>query len=211
MQIAARKLLAIIREEIETEHKILNDQNPKNLSEGLRYHLINELSVDNNIYRPGSGKFFALFREVRNLWENNEYQANPNEVELLETDLGNWGMYRGQRVPLDWPLLENQNSERNSELNEAEYKGKKVELGKPKRGGGSGKAYVYVKNDKGNVIKVKFGSEMSDAMGDSEEHKKRRKSYGARHNCADKKDRTKAGYWSCRATKFFGRNVPGWW
>ena len=52
---------------------------------------------------------------------------------------------------------------------------------------------------------------MPDAMGDSDAHKKRRKSFGLRHNCADKKDKTKPGYWSCRATKFFGRNISGWW
>ena len=101
------------------------------------------------------------------------------------------------------------------ELDEAEYKGKKVDLNKPKRGGG--KAYVYVnsgKKDKKGRIKVKkvnFGSSMPDAMGDSEAHRKRRKSFGARHNCADKKDKTKPGYWSCRATKFFGRDISGWW
>ena len=52
---------------------------------------------------------------------------------------------------------------------------------------------------------------MPDAMGDSEAHRKRRKSFGDRHNCADKKDKTKPGYWSCRLTKFFGRDIAGWW
>jgi hypothetical protein len=111
-------------------------------------------------------------------------------------------MYQGRRVPLDYPMK--------PDLHEAEYKGRDVELNKPKRGSG-GKAYVYVKNDKGNVIKVTFGSSMPDAMGDSDAAKKRRKSFGERHKCAEKKDKTKAGYWSCRATKFFGRDIPGWW
>ena len=96
-------------------------------------------------------------------------------------------------------------------LNEAEYKGREVELGKPKRGSG-GRAYVYVRDPKtGNVRKISFGSSMPDAMGDSEAHRKRRKSFGDRHGCAKKKDRTKAGYWACRSTKFFGRDIPGWW
>jgi hypothetical protein len=96
-------------------------------------------------------------------------------------------------------------------LPEAKYKGKNVELGKPKRGSG-GKAYVYVRDPKsGNVRKVSFGSSMPDAMGDSEAARKRRKSFGDRHDCANKKDRTKAGYWACRSTKFFGRNISGWW
>ena len=52
---------------------------------------------------------------------------------------------------------------------------------------------------------------MPSAMGDSEEHRKRRKSFGDRHQCSKKKDKTKPGYWSCRLTKLFGRNIPGWW
>ena len=82
---------------------------------------------------------------------------------------------------------------------------------------GGGKAYVYVNSGKKNkdgsikVKKVTFGSSMPDAMGDSDKHKARRKSFGLRHNCADKKDKTKPGYWSCRLTKFFGRNISGWW
>ena len=107
-------------------------------------------------------------------------------------------------------MLEEDNS-----MTEAEYKGKKVELNKPKRGGDG--AYVYVnsgkktKDGKIKVKKVSFGSSMPDAMGDSPEHKKRRKNFGDRHNCADKDDKTKPGYWSCRATKFFGRDIAGWW
>lgn len=126
------------------------------------------------------------------------------EQDLLESDLGEWATFREDLVPLDFPIKENS-------LTEAEYKGRKVELGKPSKGAG-GKSYVYVRNPKtGKVIKVSFGSSMPDAMGDSEAARKRRKSFGDRHNCADKDDRTKPGYWACRATKFFGRDIPGWW
>lgn len=170
------------------------------VSEGMQYHLDHGVGVDKNIYRPGSEKFFELFQETRRLIKVGRYSPNATERELLETDIGEWGIYEGERVPLDWPMLY-----------EAEYKGRKVELNKPKRGAG-GRAYVYVRNPKtGKIIKVNFGSSMPDAMGDSEKDKKRRKSFGDRHNCADKKDKTKPGYWSCRATKFFGRNIPGWW
>ena len=95
-------------------------------------------------------------------------------------------------------------------IQEAEYQGKKVKLNDPIRGG-SKKFYVYVKNDKGNVQKVEFGSSMPDAMGDSEAHRKRRKNYGIRHKCSEKDDKTAPGYWSCRATKHFGRSISGWW
>jgi hypothetical protein len=52
---------------------------------------------------------------------------------------------------------------------------------------------------------------MPDAMGSGPKSKARRKSFGERHGCSDKKDKTKGGYWACRSTKLFGRNIPGWW
>tara|TARA_R110002074_G_scaffold123683_2_gene259554 strand:- start:26442 stop:26921 length:480 start_codon:yes stop_codon:yes gene_type:complete len=71
---------------------------------------------------------------------------------------------------------------------------KKVALNKVQRGG-SKKFYVYVKNDKGNVVKVSFGDPNMEIKRDDP---KARASFRARHDCANKKDRTKAGYWSCR-------------
>lgn len=175
------------------------------LSEGLKWHLEEGVGFDVPVYRAGTEKYFLLIAEARMLYAAGLYQPRSEfEEDLLESDLGEWAEFEGRMVPLDFPM-------RHDELNEAEYKGRKVELGKPKRGSG-GKAYVYVRNPKtGKVIKVSFGSSMPDAMGDSDAARKRRKSFGDRHNCSDKKDRTKAGYWACRATKFFGRNIPGWW
>lgn len=81
-------------------------------------------------------------------------------------------------------------------IEEAEYKGKKVELDKPFRLKGEDKKFgVYVKNDKGNVIVVKFGDPNMEIKRDDPE---RRKSFRARHNCDDKNDKTTAGYWSCK-------------
>ena len=175
------------------------------LSEGINWHLTEGVPFDRPIYRVGSERYFELIREARFLYADGRYQPKSDfEVDLLESDLGEWGEFEGQRVPLDLPMRENA-------LEEAKYKGREVELGKPKRGEG-GRAYVYVRDPKsGNVKKVSFGSSMPDAMGDSDAARKRRKSFGDRHNCADKKDRTKPGYWACRSTKFFGRNIPGWW
>ena len=97
-------------------------------------------------------------------------------------------------------------------MNEAEYRGKKVKLNKPKRGG-SKKFYVYVKNKKGNVIKVSFGD-----TGLSVKLKRRgaRASFAARHKCSQKKDKTKAGYWSCNIGRYWkslggGSNFSGYW
>ena len=81
-------------------------------------------------------------------------------------------------------------------IEEAEYQGKKVELGKVKRGG-SKKFYVYVKDPKTkNDKKVSFG----DTTGLSIKTKdpKRRKAFRDRHNCDNPGPKTKARYWSCR-------------
>ena len=84
----------------------------------------------------------------------------------------------------------------------AEYKGRKVKLNDPSRSSdGKKKFYVYVKNDKGNVIKLGFGDPNMEIKRDDP---KRRASFRARHDCANKTDKTKAGYWSCyqwRASK----------
>ena len=87
------------------------------------------------------------------------------------------------------------------ELDEAEYQGRKVKLGKPTRGDVK-KFKVYVKNDKGNVVKVNFGHKgkgNEKTMRIKKSDPKRRKSFRARHNCDNPGPRWKARYWSCRA------------
>ena len=82
-------------------------------------------------------------------------------------------------------------------LEEAEYQGRKVSLGKPFRTpGGPKKFSVYVKNKKGNTVKVNFGD---PNMKIKKSIPGRRKSFRARHKCHTAKDRTSARYWSCRA------------
>jgi hypothetical protein len=82
----------------------------------------------------------------------------------------------------------------NVPMNEAEYKGRKVQLGKPTRGDVK-KYKVFVKNAKGKVVKVNFGDKHMEIKRDNP---KRRKSFRARHKCAQAKDRTSPKYWSCR-------------
>lgn len=93
-------------------------------------------------------------------------------------------------------FLESFNSTLNEseELNEAEYQGRKVKLGKPMRGDVK-KFKVYVKNPKGKVVKVNFGD---PDMKIKKSNPVRRKSFRARHNCDNPGPRTKARYWSCR-------------
>jgi len=85
-------------------------------------------------------------------------------------------------------------------LTEAEYQGKKVQLGKPKRGG-SKKFYVYVMNPKTKKVKkVSFGD--TSGLSAKINNPKARKAFADRHDCKNKKDKTKAGYWSCRLPRY---------
>lgn len=79
-------------------------------------------------------------------------------------------------------------------LTEAEYQGRTVKLNKPMQGDVK-KFKVYVKNEKGNVVKVNFGD---PDMRIKKSNPARRKSFRARHNCDNPGPKTKARYWSCR-------------
>lgn len=93
-------------------------------------------------------------------------------------------------------LQEQQDSDLDLLEEKAEYQGKKVTLNKPFRDSSTKKKFgVYVKNDKGNVVKVGFGDPDLEIKRDDPES---RKNFRARHNCADAKDKTSARYWSCR-------------
>ena len=162
------------------------------LSENLRYHVVNKLPLTENTFRYGSQSFLNLWAEARSLYLREIIHVNDDDKEILEeTDLGNYGIYEGVKVPLDLLLLENE------EIEEAEDKKKNPPIGKPKRGG-SKKFYVYVR-DKGKVKKVSFGqSGMSAKINDP----KARRAFAARHDCKNKKDRTKPSYWSCRLPRY---------
>jgi hypothetical protein len=91
-------------------------------------------------------------------------------------------------------MLEDIKSGKLNVLTEAEYQGRTVKLGKPMRGDVK-KFKVYVKNDKGNVVKVNFGD---PNMRIRKSNPARRRSFRARHRCDTPGPRWKARYWSCR-------------
>jgi hypothetical protein len=147
----------------------------------------------NNPFRMLSEAWLEFFVQARQLSDSDKSLLSEADQELLKTNIGEFGEFEGQKVPLDVIL------ETPHHLIEAEYKGKTVELNKPKRGGPK-KYYVYVRDPKtGNVKRVTFGStELSVKIQDP----KRRASFAARHRCADTKDKTSARYWSCRLPRF---------
>ena len=250
------------------------------LSENLQYHVTNQIPLTENTFRYGSEAFLNLWAEARALYLREIIHVSDDDKEILEeTDLGNYGMYEGVRVPLGLPMLSEyeinnllkiraneipltdimtrviEKGEKNSPLykdlelefkkdsidmdeiknilkdygvyfeyddllnineskNSPAYKGpegyddgsdsyinetdkKTPPIGKPKRGG-SKKFYVYVR-DKGKVKKVSFGQAgMSAKINDP----KARRAFAARHDCKNKKDRTKPSYWSCRLPRY---------
>jgi hypothetical protein len=88
---------------------ILNESLVKKdiLSENLRYHVDNQLPLTENTFRYGSEAFLNLWAEARYLYLREIIHVNDNDKEiLLETDLGEYGIYEGKKVPLDMPMLE---------------------------------------------------------------------------------------------------------
>jgi hypothetical protein len=167
------------------------------ISEGLNYMVQKQVPLEENIYRPYSDEYFNLINEVRELYKNNSITLCEDDEWLINTNVGETAIYEGDTVWLDIPF---EIEEEEYIVSEAEYRGRKVKLGSPFRTpGGPKKFAVYVKNDKGNVIKVTFGDPNLRVRNNNPAA---RKSFRARHNCDQKKDRTKAGYWSCNVARY---------
>jgi hypothetical protein len=180
------------------------------VTKNLKYHLDNQIPLFENVFRSHSDAFFDLINEVRYLYENGMVELSEKDTEIVESDLGKRAMLsNGQEVYLDIPVIE-------EDLNEAEYKGRKVQVGRPMRNTGGGKKYVvYVKNPStGKIKKISFG-DVSGGLTAKVSNPKARKAFASRHQCDKKKDRMTAGYWACRLTKFGhlfgGKTYSGYW
>lgn len=123
------------------------------------------------------GKFYSLMQS----WVRGQSESIEESYDIWNED-GSFGYTMSGLLP------------------EAEYQGRKVKLGKPMQGDAK-KFKVYVKNDKGNVVKVNFG-QGGDAKGGTmrirKSNPKARANFRARHNCDSPGPRHKARYWSCR-------------
>jgi hypothetical protein len=181
------------------------------LSEGLQYHITNKLPLYDNIFRVHSNEYYHLYQEARQLYKSGQMILGQLDEGLIaETDIGEFGFYEGERVPLDSPIEEEDDEfKKESSINEAEYHGKTVKLNSPQRGGQK-KFYVYTKNDKGNVVKVSFGQPGAKIAKSAAA----RKSFLARHKCDNPGPKWKANYWACnvgRYKKQLGLKFPGRW
>jgi len=173
------------------------------LSEGLKYHIDNNTPLTEHVYRAGSSNYFNLWAEARTLYIRGILDFSGDDLAILtETHLGEFGIHEGKKVPLDF-IMEDM---------ELEEEKKDPPIGKPKRGGAK-KFYVYVK-DKGKIKKVSFGD--TSGLSAKINNSKARAAFSKRHDCPNKKDRTKASYWSCRLPRYakllgLKSNFSGFW
>jgi len=191
-----RDLLDLINEMSEDEGSVeLMDSFDIELGEDLLIETGVVDFVDDGIVLEGDEKMLELLAE--------------HGVVLEETD---WSKYdeptisrikRGVTKPVDktdydkptYQRKKEKEEKKEEDLDEAEYQGRKVPLGKPMAGDVK-KSKVYVKGPKGNVVKVNFGDKN---MRIKKNIPGRRKNFRARHNCDNPGPRWKARYWSCRA------------
>ena len=204
------KIISYVDQEYNHGPKLVINESkePVFISEGLFYHIENNLPINESIYRPQSMMFLKLFAEVRSLYESKRVQLCESDQYYFDnTDIGTFGEYNGITVPLDLPLTE-------EFLTEAlEEEKKDPPIGKPKRGG-SKKFYVYVK-DGDKIKKVSFGM-AGGGLRAKLNNPKARKAFASRHDCKNKKDRTKASYWSCNLPRYakqlgLGANMNTYW
>ena len=176
--------LSLIRESIQYPKLITENVE---ISNALKYHVTSKKSLLENVYKLGTDSFFQLLEECKELYLSGYIDLSDEEITFI---------YENEYGP-----IEETNYEVIDVLNEAEYQGRKVELGKIMQGDIK-KFKVYVKNDKGKVVKVNFGFGGKSAKGKVMRIKKnnpeRRKSFRARHNCDNPGPRWKARYWACK-------------
>jgi hypothetical protein len=190
----------------ETKGPLLTEGKVKSLlSEGLQYHIDKNIPLFETVYRIGSNKHLSLIKEARRLYSRNVISLSEEDEGLIKTHLGEFGVYEGEAVPLDLPML--------NEKKKNKKKKKDPPIGKPKRGGPKA-YYVYVRDPKTKRIKkVTFGS---GGLRAKIRNPKARKAFAARHRCAQAKDRTTARYWSCRLPRYakalgLGANMNTFW
>lgn len=162
----------------------------ESISESLQYHIDGGHSLMESVFRIESDAWLDIINEARILWLEEKIDLDLDDVYLIGTDAGQRGNYRGEEVILDVPF----------ELNEEEYQGRDVSLNKPFRTPGETRKFaVYTKNDKGNVVKVRFGQPGQRIKNDD---KKASKSFRARHRCTEPGPKWKPRYWSCNVHRY---------
>jgi hypothetical protein len=192
-----RELIKEVLEEQFNKSLILKEEG--DISDALKYHIENGLTLTNNVFRLYSEGYFDLVNEVRELWKEGKIDLNEEDILMVESDLGIKVKIGKEYVYLDAPYISETETEEDI-LAEAKHHGKNVNLGKPFRTpGGPKKFAVYVRKPGGGIKKVTFGD---PKLRVKNANKGAAKSFRARHKCSQKKDRTTAGYWSCNVGRY---------
>lgn len=179
---------------IRTFESLSYGQENNQISEGLTYHLERNIPLMESVYRIESEAWLDLVNEARILWERGEIELEEDDLFLIGTDAGRTGIYEDKEVLLDVPYYEY------DELDEAEYRGRKVDLNKPFRTpSGPRKFAVYTKNESGNVIKLGFGE---PGMRVNNSDPKKARSFRKRMRCHEPGPRWKAKWWSCNVARY---------
>lgn len=168
------------------------------VSEGLRYHIDNGIPLTQPVYRKFSEQYFLLLKEARDLFRSGKLIVCADSEWMLDGNLGKFGEWNGELVPLDFPMA--MEDEDRIVKSAAEYKGRKVQTGKPRniRKGEPGygkKQYVVFVMDGDRVKRISFGDAKLRAK---PSNPKARKSFRARHKCQQATDRTSRKFWACR-------------
>jgi hypothetical protein len=186
----------LIRESLERLEDRIIVKKDSPISKGLKYHIDNEIPIHESVFRMGSKSWINLLEECRKLVSEGSMEVGEYDMELLESDGGKTALFEGEVVLIDTPFLESDSEM----IEEAEHRGKKVNLNKPFRTpGGPKKFAVYVKTPGGGIKKVTFGDPNLRVKNNNP---KAAKSFRARHKCSQKKDKTTAGYWSCSVGRY---------
>ncbi len=193
-------LRELIKEALETQlDKTLILKENVEVSDALKYHIDNRVSLTDNVFRVYSESYFDLVNEVRELYNEGKIELNEEDRLMVESDLGKKVKIGKEIVYLDAPYVYEIETEEDT-LTEAKVNGKNVQLNKPhKTPGGPKKFAVYVKSKTGGVKKVTFGDHNLKVINSN---KKDTKSFRVLHKCSQKKDRTTAGYWSCNVGRY---------
>lgn len=193
-------LRELIKEALEKQiNKSLILKEEGDISDALKYHIENGLTLTNNVFRVYSEGYFDLVNEVRELWGEGKIDLNEEDILMVESDLGIKVKIGKEYVYLDAPYISETETEEDI-IAEAKHHGKNVNLGKPFRtSGGPKKFAVYVRKPDGGIKKVTFGD---PKLRVKNANKGAAKSFRARHKCSQKKDRTTAGYWSCNVGRY---------
>jgi len=181
-------LRELIKEVLETQlDKTLVLKENVEVSDSLKYHMDNGLSLTNNVFRVYSESYFDLVNEIRELYNEGKIELNEEDRLMVESDLGRKVKVGKEYIYLDAPYI---------------YETEKDILSESKvhrTSGGTKKFAVYVKSKTGGIKKITFGD--SNLKGINE-NKKETKSFRVLHKCSQKKDRTTAGYWSCNVGRY---------